>query len=67
MSDLAELFSRDPLSLSKPDIAEIVAQLRASRHAFNAGNLRAGSTKPATAKQKETASLAEKLNLNIDL
>lgn len=67
MSDLSDLFARDPLSLTKPDITTIVAELRKSRHAFNAGNLRGGSMKPPTAKQQELTSLADKLNLNIDL
>jgi len=61
MTDITELFARDPLSLSKQDIGVIVAKFRESRKAFNLGNARAGSTKPLTAKQKATDALAAKL------
>lgn len=67
MSDLADLFARDPLSLTKVDIQTIVAELRKSRHAFNAGNLRAGSTKAPTAAAVARTTLAEALDLKIDL
>lgn len=65
MSDLAQLFARDPLELSKDDIKTIVEEMRKSRHAFNAGNANAGNTKPKTEKQKAIASLAEKMNINL--
>jgi hypothetical protein len=65
MSDLAELFARDPLQLTKDDIRTIIEEMRKSRHAFNAGNMKAGSTKPPTEKQKAISSLAEKLNISI--
>jgi hypothetical protein len=65
MTDIAELFARDPLLLSQQDIETIVAEMRKSRHAFNAGNMKAGSTKPKTEKQKAVAALSEKLNISI--
>ena len=65
MNDLAELFARDPLKLSDEDICSIVEEMRKSRHAFNAGNVKAGSTKPKTEKQKAIASLAEKMNIKL--
>jgi hypothetical protein len=65
MTDLAELFARDPLSLTDPDIRSIIEEMRKSRHAFNAGNAKAGSTKPKSEKQKQIASLAEKMSINI--
>lgn len=65
MTDLAELFSRDPLGLSTDDIRSIIEEMRKSRHAFNAGNAKAGSTKPLTEKAKQIASLAEKMNINL--
>ena len=65
MTDLAELFARDPLQLSKQDIRSIVEEMRKSRHAFNAGNAKAGTTKPKTEKQKTIASLAEKMKINL--
>lgn len=65
MTDLATLFSRDPLQLTDPDIRSIIEEMRKSRHAFNAGNAKAGSTKPKTEKQKAIATLADKLNISI--
>jgi hypothetical protein len=65
MADLAELFNRDPLKLTRVDISTIVEEMRKSRHAFNAGNAKAGSTKPPTEKQKAIQSLAAKMNINI--
>lgn len=63
MSDLATLFARDPLELTDQDLDAIVAKLRESRHQFNAGNMRAGSTKPKTEKQKQAEELGSKLDL----
>lgn len=65
MSDIAELFARDPLQLSQQDIETMVAEMRKSRHAFNAGNMKAGSTKPKTEKQKAVSELSSKLNISI--
>lgn len=65
MTDISELFSRDPLSLTRTDISKIIDQMRASRHAFNAGNIKAGSTKPVTAKQKQISDLASKLKISL--
>lgn len=67
MSDIAELFARNPLELTKDDVTKIVEEMRKSRHAFNAGNMKAGSTKAPTTKQKELTSLSDKLGLNIDI
>lgn len=67
MTDIAELMRRDPLKMTRSDVAEIVATLRASRHQFNMGNAKAGSTKPKTAKEKQVSSLADQLNLKINL
>lgn len=65
MSDLAELFNRDPLQLTDDNIRTIIEEMRKSRHAFNAGNMKAGSTKPKTEKQKVISDLASKMNINI--
>lgn len=65
MSDIAELFARDPLQLSQQDIETIVVEMRKSRQSFNAGNMKAGSTKPKTEKQKAVAALSDKLNISI--
>lgn len=65
MSDISELFSRDPLTLTDQDIDKIVEDYRGRRHLFNAGVKNAGSTKPKTEKQKEVQSLADKLDLDL--
>lgn len=69
MTDITELFARDPLDLSKQDIAAIVTKFRESRHAFNLGNRKAGSTKAPSAAEKKTNelknALGDKLNFNI--
>lgn len=67
MTDIAELMRRDPLQMTKEDVAEIVKTMRASRHQFSMGNVRAGSTKPKTEKQKQVSALADKLQLKINL
>lgn len=63
--DIAELFARDPLQLTQENIRTIIAEMRKSRHQFNAGNQRAGSTKPKTAKQKQISSLADQLKIEL--
>lgn len=65
-TDIAELFSRDPLELSTQDIDQIIARLRTQRSQFNLGNAMAGNMKPKTEKQKVIASLADKLDLKLD-
>jgi hypothetical protein len=65
MPDLAELFARDPLELTDDNIKSIIEEMRKSRHAFNAGNAKAGSTKPQTEKQKAISSLADKLKIDL--
>lgn len=65
MTDIATLFARDPLSLTKDDITTIIEEMRKSRHAFNLGNPKAGSTKPPSAKQKATNDLLGKLDISL--
>lgn len=65
MADVAELFSRDPLSYTEEDLTFIVTEMRKSRGAFNLGNVKAGSTKPKTAKQKVLGELAKGLDISI--
>lgn len=45
MSEISELFQRDPLSLTAVDISEIVKYYREARAKFNLGEKSAGSTK----------------------
>lgn len=63
MSDIAQLFATDPLKLSRQDIESIIKEFRAKRSAFNIGNMKAGSTKPPTEKQKQMLELGEKLKI----
>lgn len=65
MADVAELFARDPLSLTEEDLTIIVTEMRKSRHAFNLGNVKAGSTKPKTEKQKKLSELASGLDFSL--
>jgi hypothetical protein len=53
MSDIAELFARDPNQCSDADIKAIIEDFRAKRAQFNLGNMMAGSTKPKASKAKE--------------
>ena len=46
MSDIAELFDRDPLNLTKQDLMKIIESLRAQRANWNLGVKGAGSMKP---------------------
>ena len=62
-TDIAELFARDPLSLSDQDIDRIVSKFREMRGQYNLGNAMAGSTKPKTVKQKAALDIASKLDL----
>jgi hypothetical protein len=65
VTDLAELFSRNPLELTNPDLDAIITEMRGMRHAFNAGNMKAGTTKK---KEKDVDSIVDKLDLKgIDL
>ncbi len=62
MSTLSELFARDPQSYSDQDLDEIIAYFRNSRKQFNAGNMKAGTTKKApTEKQKASLAIANNL------
>lgn len=65
MSDLSELFARDPLSYTKEDVTTIVQELRNRRHQFNLGNAKAGSMKPKTPAQKKGSELADKLGIKL--
>lgn len=67
MSDIQELFARDPLKLTKSDISAIVERFRQARGQFNLGNLKAGKTKPPTEKEKKILDLAANLDLKLDL
>lgn len=59
MSDLSELFARDPLTFTKEggEIRTIVEEMRRKRGQFNLGNAKAGSTKPKSEKAKAVEGL----------
>jgi hypothetical protein len=65
MSDLATLFARNPLDLTKDDIRSIIEAFRASRKQFTLGNAKAGSTKPPSPKQAKINDLASKLDIKL--
>ena len=67
MSDMSELFARDPLKLEKAAFETILTEMRRNRANFNLGNMKAGSTKPPSAKTKESLDLTKKLGLELDL
>ena len=69
MTDLANIFARDPLSYTKEggELTAIIKEMRAKRAQFNMGNINAGSTKPVTEKQKQILSLKDSLGIELDL
>ena len=46
MSDLSELFDRDPLSLSDQDILKIIARMREAQAQYELGAAKAPTAKP---------------------
>jgi phosphosulfolactate synthase (CoM biosynthesis protein A) len=62
-TDIAELFARDPLQLTRKDVKDIVDVLRNARHQFNSGNMQAGNMK-VSKKAAETAKAAKELGLD---
>jgi hypothetical protein len=63
MTDIAELFARDPMDLSKdPDIKEMVAYYREKRNQFQLGDTQAGSTK----RMKKASGPKQTINIDID-
>ena len=67
MSDVSDLFDRNPLDLTEDDIRTLVTHLRERRHQFTAGNLKAGSTKKPTEKQQKVLDDAKALGLDLDI
>lgn len=65
MTDLSQLFARNPLDLTKTDITNLTEAFRKSRHQFVLGNVTAGRTKPLSEKQKKVASLANTLDFKL--
>lgn len=65
MTDLSTLFARNPLDLTREDISTMIEAFRKARHQFSLGNVKAGSTKPPTEKQKKLSALADKLDIKL--
>lgn len=57
MSDLAELFARDPLSYTKEgkELETIIEEMRKKRGQFNLGNAKAGKIAKAPTSEKGKA------------
>lgn len=63
---VAELFSRDPLSLTQPDVSRIVAHMRESRQRFIMGNAKAGTPEvKKSAATKKGEALTKQLGLDL--
>jgi hypothetical protein len=67
MSDLAELFSRDPLSYTKEggELRTIIEEMRKKRGQFILGNSKAGSMKASKPSEKAAAAAAAIEGVNI--
>ena len=65
MSDLTELFARDPLKYSKQDVQQIIAVYREKRKQFNAGGTLAGKAKPVSAKTKALTDVIKSDDLDV--
>lgn len=64
MTDLTEIFARDPLSYTTEggELRTIIARMREARKGFKLGDAKAGVTK-VTAKQAAAMKLADQLDI----
>lgn len=58
MSDISELFNRDPLSLTKTDIDSIIAYYREARAKYLIGDRKAGKTPAAKPAKKAPVNIS---------
>lgn len=65
MSTITEIFEKDPLSLTKDDIATTIEYFRTARHQFKLGDKTAGSPKKIKAPAGEKSSLKD-VDLSFD-
>lgn len=65
MSDLLEIFSRDPLSYTTDggELKTIIEEMRKRRGQFNLGNMKAGNMKPVSEAKQAILNIADKLDL----
>lgn len=61
MTDIAALFAKDPLSLTKDDLSAIIAHYRAARAQFNLGEKQAGAAKKLSGPKVEKLDLKDLL------
>jgi hypothetical protein len=62
LSEISDLFAKDPLHLTKEDRSQIIAKFRENREAFMLGQ-RVGRTVPVEKKPKEKKAPPGKLSL----
>ena len=63
-TDIAVLFARDPLKLTRPDIDRIIEALRAKRKTFGEVKVK---PKTATRRVRKSDKLIEGLDIEVDL
>jgi hypothetical protein len=62
MSDIADLFAKDPLALTREDLSLIIARYREARTQFNLGAKQAGSTKKIKEAKPKITNLDDIIN-----
>lgn len=67
MTDMNEIFSRDPMGLTKDDIREVIEWHRNQRHLFKNNPGAVAPKKKAAPKLTEGQQAASKLNLDFKL
>ncbi len=65
MTDITEMFSRNPLDLTDSNIDEIIVEFRKRRHLYNSGPAKLGKTGSLTLTDKQQA--ASKLSIELKL
>lgn len=65
MSDITELFNRDPLSLTDQDVDAIIEAMREQRHTFNNVEKKPGTKSKLTEKQSNLLAQAGDLKIEI--
>lgn len=63
MSDLSELFDRDPCKLTDPDIDKIIARMREAQAQYELGGPKAPPVAPRPKKSPKTLDILKDLGL----
>ena len=66
-TDIAVLFARDPLSLTKDDIDSIITAVRGMRTTFNDAPVKPATQRAPAKPRGKMAKLTEGLDIDIDL